>query len=462
MPSLIRRIAPWPGFVGALLTLFATACDPTAPQDPNNQKPLPSEVSLMASVSSLTASAVSWNEIDLTWPSSPSASGYQVLRSTTGATGTYTVIAATFPNVGNYADKGVSPSTQYCYEVRSFKNVGRSTTFGAVSSAACATTLPSPINAPSQIDAVPQGSRVLVKWRDNSDNEDGFSIYGVSVASSANVSVPANTVSAYVNSVPVEQQWCFRVTAFNAVASMTSTTDCTIVPAGPTDLSSSVMDAQSITLHWIDRSAFEDGYKVSRSVQGGVWTDIATLPANAESYQDFAVSVDVTYTYRVQALKDGGYSDVSNDASSLIPTSLPAAPSDLFAAYSLAGDTRMFYLGISWVDASANEAGFRIEFDDGISGWAPYADVPANGTTYFQLMGIEDYAPSGCFRVIAYNLLGSSAPSNIACADPTGVIQQIISGYNAVTGVAPPNIPVRPVKGRKTKQVGQTREHRDR
>jgi hypothetical protein len=434
MPSSIRRIAARVGFFAALAQLFATACDPTAPNGPNDQKSLIPQASLMASGSTLTAKPVSWNEIDLTWPSSPSVSGYHVLRSTTGAAGPYIVIAATFPNVGSYADKGVTGSTQYCYEVRSFKTAGKNTSYGAFSSAACATTLPTPINAPSEIVAVPQGSRILVKWKDNSDNEDGFSIYGVYVASSAHVSVPANTTSAYINYVLTEQQGCFRVTAFNAVASMTSATDCTTVPAPAADLSATA-NAQTIALTWSDRSAFEDGYKVSRSAQNGLWTDIATLPANAASYTDVAVSADIYYTYRVQALKDGGYSDVSNEASGIIPTSLPAAPHDAYATYSLAGDTRMFYLGIAWVDASSNEAGFQIEFSpDGETDWSWYASASANGTSFFHLYGIEDFSPSGCFRVTAFNALGGSAPSNITCADPTGIIQQIVNTSAARIG----------------------------
>jgi hypothetical protein len=173
------------------------------------------------------------------------------------------------------------------------------------------------------------------------------------------------------------------------------------------------------------------------------------------SYADVAVTANIYYSYRVQALKDGGYSSVSNDAAGIIPTSLPAAPHDAYAEYALAGDTRMFNLGIRWMDASANEAGFQIEFSpDGETDWSWYASVPANGTNYLDGgFGVESGAAAGCFRVTAFNALGSSAPSNVTCADPTSIIEQIVNGYNAVTGVSPATHP-KPVKQRRITKGG--------
>src|SRR5881394_392065 len=107
----------------------------------------------MPGVSSITASAVSSTEIDVKWATSSSVSGYQVFRSTTGSAGSYTQIATTAVNAGSYASSGLTGSTEYCYEVRSFKTVGKNTTFSAFSSAACATTLPPPIAAPSETEA---------------------------------------------------------------------------------------------------------------------------------------------------------------------------------------------------------------------------------------------------------------------------------------------------------------------
>jgi hypothetical protein len=418
MSSAIRRIATRVACIATFSQLVATACDPTAPEDPNDQRNFVPDASLTVAVATITASPVSWNEIDLKWTNSAGVTGYEVFRSTTGATGTYTQISTT-ANVGTYASVGLSGSTQYCYEVRAFKNAGKNISYGSFSSAACATTLPPPINPPTEIDAIPEGYRVLIRWKDNSDNEDGFRIAAESGGSSESLTVPANTTSTYFNYPPSEQVWCFTVSAFNALAVIGSNFDCTVLPASPTNLSAATLDAQSITLSWTDNSRFEEAYKVSRSDQAGQWTDLAAVPANTVTYRDIAATPDISYTYRVQALRDGGFSSSSNEAVAVIPTTVPAAPSNpqAFFAYDYETPYGWLTVSISWTDASSNEDGFIIEYSqDGTNYWGYYTQAPANVSSIQQQFMIDFGPEPGCFRVIAFNVLGNSEPSNVGCA----------------------------------------------
>jgi hypothetical protein len=238
------------------------------------------------------------------------------------------------------------------------------------------------------------------------------------MTSAESFNVPANTTFTYFGYPRTEQVQCYRVWAFNSAASLPSTSyDCTVTPASPTNLIAEPLDGQTIALNWIDNSSWEDGYKVSRSEQSGVWADIATLAANATNYKDVAASRDVSYTYRVQALKDGGYSDTSNNAIAVIPTSVPAAPREASAAYSRGPDEYpLLYLGIAWIDASSNEAGFRIEYSADGAYWGVWAVTGPNATSFFQWFGLDDDPPAGCFRVIAFNAIGDSPPSNV-CSD---------------------------------------------
>lgn len=402
-----------------LAGLLTLACDPTSSMDPKDGKEaLGPDLALNASASNMGAKAVSWSEIDITWATSPSASGYQVWRSTTGPTGSYTQIATTAATVSKYADTGLVGSTQYCYEIRSFKTAGKNTTYGAFSAPLCATTLAPPVAPPTETNAAPAGKDVRVTWKDNSTNEDGFRIEWALTADGTWTQL--STVGANVTTIAgfwqvVEQQMCFRVIAFNAIgASNPSTPDCTTNPYPPTNLSAKPLDAQSITLTWSDNSAVEDGYKISRTQAGGDWTDIATVAANVVTYRDATLTPNTSYTYRVQALKDGGYSLASNEAGGVIATSLPAAADYAYAdIYSPTGSF-LFYVYLQWADGSSNESGFRIEYSaDTLAGWRPYTETAPNVTSIQQESGVI----AGCFRVIAFNNVGSSAPTNVTCAE---------------------------------------------
>ena len=421
----IRQRASFLVFLAVLGTSLYTACEPTASLDPKNSKQVPvSEPSYTVTASNLSATVVSWSQINISWASSPSASGYQIFRSVVGATGSYDQIATTGPSTSSYANTGLSGSTNYCYEVRSFKNAGKNTTYGAFAGPVCATTLAPPLPAPTEIDAVPQGSGVLVKWKDNSSNEDGFQIERASAVTgpwAAAGNAAANATSLFV-STPTEQLVCFRVTAFSSVGpSAPSTPDCTALPAGPYGLSAKALDQQSITLNWTDNSGVEDGYLVARSEAGGVETNIATLPPNTVTYRDASVRPDIAYTYRVLATKDGGLSSQSNYATAVVSTTAPATPSYFQVYYYL--DTEGYgwnYLEFYWGDASSNEDGFRIEYSgDGSGGWSTYLTADPNTTSTYQQFSVFDPPPTGgCWRVIAFNAIGESGPSSISCLEP--------------------------------------------
>lgn len=406
-------------FIAMFLQLVAAGCDLTSPDKKNHGLSSAVDPALTVSPSSITATAVSWSEIDLTWATSPSASGYQIFRSTTGAAGTYTLLNSTGPNTSRYADNFLTGSTQYCYEVRSFKNTGKNVTYGAFSSAVCATTAPPPVVAPSATDAAPYGGPFRIRWQDNSANEDGFRIErGSSINGpwSQVTSVGANVTVTYVYAEYFEQPACFRVIAFNTIGpSNPSTPDCTALPTTPTIGSATPLDQQSITVSWTDNSSVEDGYRISRQQNGGSWTEVGTVGAGVQSYRDATAAPDVTYNYHVEALKDGGFGFASYDVTGLLATTAPPAPTGADALFFDNYDTGWIDFAISWIDASTNETGFRVEYSpDGQSGWTTFVETGPN-VTYFS---DPNYVPqSGYFRVIAFNNIGPSSPSNNAYAE---------------------------------------------
>jgi len=419
------------GFASVVLSGCIVACGSDSTLDPPSAST--SQNASLNAPGSLRASPVSPTEVDLAWqPSSTQENGFQVYRSTTGASGAYTLLASLAATARSYADVGLAGSTEYCYEVRSWRTTGKITTYSSYAGPMCAMTPappPPPIASPSGVSAVPvrddyeapYNSGVQVNWADNSTNEDGFRIDQASSAAGPWTHVttsPANSTSVHWYGVR-EQQVCFRVTAVNSSsASNPSAAACTTPPANPTNLAARPTD-HGIDLAWSDNSAVEDGYRVSRADASGIWTDVAALPANATSYVDEAVFANVTYIYRIQALKDGGSSNYSNQAVGVIPTDRPATPLDAAATYWADNEYGWLHFDAWWTDASTNEEGFRLESSsDGVSGWMTLAATPANAPYFSAKYDLFLFATapfSVCHRVIAFNAAGDSDPSNVVC-----------------------------------------------
>lgn len=89
--------------------------------------------------------------------------------------------------------------------------------------------------------------------------------------------------------------------------------EVTTPPEAPSDLIA-VITSDYIELMWSDNSAIETFFSIERSTDGLSFTEIATVPANSESYQDDEVISGFHYFYRVRAANNVGFSDYSNVA----------------------------------------------------------------------------------------------------------------------------------------------------
>lgn len=284
--------------------------------------------------SNTNALAASPSRIDVSWrDNSSNETGFEVHRSTAGASGAFTLLASTGAGVTSYGDAGLTPSTQYCYKVRAFKRADGKTSYSGFSNTACATTPAPPApTAPSGADARAANSTTVdVRWIDNSTNEDGFRVQRSPDPGSiwATVgTVGPNVTSSFDGGLASEQQVCYRVIAFNGGGdSPPSNTDCTTPPTGPTGLTATGGDA--VDLAWTDNSAVEDGYEVQRAgAESGPFSVVANLPKNSTTYRDVGVMSNTTYWYQVRAKKDGGFSDFSNVASAAV-SCVPTSPTDI-------------------------------------------------------------------------------------------------------------------------------------
>ncbi|MBL7697186.1 MAG: fibronectin type III domain-containing protein [Chitinophagaceae bacterium] len=125
----------------------------------------------------VSATATAYNTIRLNWTdASNNETGFEIVRSSTTSTGTYSPIGIAPANSNSYTDSGLAASKQYFYKIRSVTASSESafTNFVSATTPAAPTT---PI-APSQLDAAGGASNsVSLTWQDNSSNEQGFRVY---------------------------------------------------------------------------------------------------------------------------------------------------------------------------------------------------------------------------------------------------------------------------------------------
>jgi len=404
--------------ISLLLAALFSACDNPDPLAPS----FATARGAPAAPTNLTAKALSYQDIGLAWQdNSTNEAGWEVFRSTTGPTGTFTLFTVySSPNITQGGNGGLQASTQYCYQVRAFSALGQSgkvRAYSDFSNTACATTLGLPVPAaPSAVNAAPDAwGRIRVTWTDNAADENGFRVERSATSSGPWTTLGttgANAVSFDDWQPPTaEQPACYRVFAFNSFGdSPGSNIDCTAMPAAPSGLTA-IAAGSNVDLAWTDNSGVEDGFQVRRWTVSTEIVVVVTLPANATTYRDAGLADD-TYWYQVLATKDGGTSGTSDNASAAVVTVAPAAPSAASAQ-----PWSSTSVSVYWADNSTNEQGFRIErsLNSGAS-W----DVAGTSEDAYYGFFDDGRSPEAevCYHVIAFNALGDSDPSNVACTAP--------------------------------------------
>lgn len=398
--------------LGSAIVLLS-GCDAKQPLGAPADQDQTLSTATQKSPSNLVATALP-GAVSLGWQdNSPNETGFAVLRSATGANGTFTTIATTAANANGYTDTGLDPKQQYCYQVQA---IGQQKRVIGVSNTVCANPLPLQPLAASKVAAVFMSTAtVQITWTDNSMNEDGFRVERS--ASDAGpwttlVTTTAGITSAQDGSgIPNQERVCYRVIAFNQYGDgPASNTSCTAFPAAPTNLVAKSADAQTIDLTWTDNSAFEDGYEVQRCCQTG-WIVVANLPANTTSYRDGGLTANTTYYYQVRAKKDQGFSASSNYASAITAATPPSPPS----AYAYPASSTI--ISAYWIDNSGLAETFRVERSlDGGATWMAFGSLVPGQTSLNDDGRVPEQTV--CYRVYAANDRGESGPSNVACTAP--------------------------------------------
>ncbi len=94
-------------------------------------------------------------------------------------------------------------------------------------------------------------------------------------------------------------------------------------------------------------------------------------------------------------------------SSTVQPANLPAAPTNLLASI-----TSATQVTLDWTDNATNETGYLVQRAVGAGAFATLATTPANSSTYIDTTALAGTTYS--YQVLAFNVLGNSAPSNTA------------------------------------------------
>jgi chitodextrinase len=385
--------------------------------------------------SSLTASAPSSSQINLSWTAATDNVGvtsYLVERCQGAGCSSFAQVGTSVTT--SFNDTGLLASTSYSYRVRASDAAAN---LGPFSSTATASTLAAPDTtpptAPTGLTAsAVSSSQVDLSWTGATDNV-GVTNYlvercqGAGCSTFTQIGTSATTAFSDTAVVPTTT-YGYRVRAtdaagnlggFSLVASATTpAAPDTTPPSAPTGLSALAVSSTQINLSW---TASTDNvsvaaYLVERCQGTGCsgFAQIAVALAPSTSLSDSGLSPSSTYSYRVRAVDNAGNQSVpSNTASvAMSDTTPPTAPGSL--TVSAVSSTQ---INLSWTAATDDVGvmGYLIERCQG-AGCSSFGPVGSSFSTTFSDTGLAA-STSYTYRVRATDLSNNTGPpSNTASA----------------------------------------------
>lgn len=288
---------------------------------------LPNQVTGVTATPGAGQITISWNDDGSDGElNEAGAVNYNIYRSTTpggeGSSPMWTAVAGT-----SFVDGTVVPGTTYYYTVTGVDPNSASPTDpmgeSAQSAEVFAAAQPGSVafNPPSGLVGVAQdGPQVQLTWNTNSTTGTGFTIERATDAAFTqnvtNLSAPAasgSTATFTDTSVVADTTYFYRVQALNGAVttafSNVVTEDIPAPPATPSNGHATLITATTVNLAWTNNATNADEYKIFREIVGGTFTQIATLPPTATSFNDSNVTPGTNYDYHIEAWNISGAAD---------------------------------------------------------------------------------------------------------------------------------------------------------
>jgi hypothetical protein len=261
------------------------------------------------------------------------------------------------------------------------------------------------ITAPDQVTALyvtdsqntPSG---FVQWRDNANNETGYSVQRRIARSGERwvtiATLPSGSTE-YLDVGRSNNRFVYRVAATspaeisdwaqsNVVEMRGAVPTQNLNVAAPDLVSGSYIrnwqDTPSGLIKWRDNSNNESAFDVQRRIAraGETWVTIATLPANSTEYTDVG-RANNKFAYRVRARNAIRLSDYVQ-TTTIVDARGPLSPEGLNLSF-INTAARTPYIRMSWTARSTDESGFTLmRRRDNADVWRPVAQRNATTDTF--------------------------------------------------------------------------------
>ena len=357
---------------------------------------------------------ISSNIINISWQdTSKVVNGYEIWRKESNA-GSFVKVKEVLTGSFNTNDATIIPELTYYYKICSFNNAGKSQFSNEVFITGTSTS--SDLIAPSNITLQALSSKkVLITWKDNSNNENYFKIERkTSTSGFQSIAIlPANTIS-FRDSIGLiaGTEYFYRVKVFSDKDSSVSAESSIKLPNyeidAPSNLKAEMFNSGTVRLSWINNSSKATKIIIERKSNPSLnFEEIATISSTNTEWDDGNIQLGVNYIYRIKAADASYSSEYSNNVSIVTQTVAVNPPSNLFVVY-IVGNI----MQLSWTDNSSNEIGFIIERKEENSGtdFQQIAFTGANTEQYNDLGTIAQKTYS--YRIAATDGVSKSAYSN--------------------------------------------------
>jgi len=305
--------------------------------------------------SNLTFTKVDINTIRINWSdNSNGEDGFRIDKKVGLADWTDSY-ASVGENIISWTDENAEINETILYRVYAYKGDNSS---NVVTSASINNIFPAPSNMTFTKENI---NTIRLNWTDNSTGEDGFRIdkkIGTNEWVIGFASVEPNITLWSDTNAEINQNIQYRVYGFKGTSSsasaQTSVIDNTF-PA-PTNITITPVSLTSVTLTWNDNSIGEDKFEIERKLSTEAnyvkIAEVAGSDTSTKSWTDGSLAMNVTYDYRVKAIKVTSSSTyIAKSHNNAFP-----APSNLTIV-----QNNVYTFTLNWTDNSLGEDGFRIE-----------------------------------------------------------------------------------------------------